>query len=89
MQLLLIGLDLQLDVLRLGRLVEADGRAALVVAAVRALAREEGDDLVRAASALGISTDTARTQLKAVFAKTETHRQSELVLLASRVRTPG
>lgn len=34
---------------------------------------------------LGISRETARNQLKAVFAKTETHRQSELVALLSRL----
>src|SRR5690348_7507764 len=47
LQLLLVVLDLQLDVLRIGRLVEPDGRAALVVALVRPLAGEEGHDLVR------------------------------------------
>ncbi|ESY94644.1 helix-turn-helix transcriptional regulator [Mesorhizobium sp. LNHC209A00] len=34
-----------------------------------------------AADGLGISYETARNQLKAVFAKTETHRQAELVAL--------
>ena len=32
---------------------------------------------------LGIARETARNQLKAVFAKTETHRQGELVALLS------
>jgi DNA-binding CsgD family transcriptional regulator len=38
-----------------------------------------------AARNLGISCGTARAQLKAVLAKTETHRQSELVALLSRL----
>jgi len=37
-----------------------------------------------AAKQLGICRETARGQLKAIFAKTDTHRQSELVLLLSR-----
>ncbi len=39
-----------------------------------------------AARELGISRETARNQLKAVFAKTDTHRQAELVALLSQVR---
>jgi DNA-binding CsgD family transcriptional regulator len=39
----------------------------------------------RAAEELGIAWRTARTQLKAVFAKTNTHRQRELVALLSRL----
>jgi DNA-binding CsgD family transcriptional regulator len=38
-----------------------------------------------AAEILGIARQTARNQLKAVFAKTETHRQSELVALLSQL----
>lgn len=38
-----------------------------------------GDDLEAAARALHVSPHTARTQLKAVFAKTDTHRQPELI----------
>ena len=38
----------------------------------------------QAAREIGISTETARNQLKAVFAKTETHRQAELVALLAR-----
>jgi DNA-binding CsgD family transcriptional regulator len=34
---------------------------------------------------LGVSRETARNQLKSIFAKTETHRQSELVALLSRL----
>src|SRR6476619_7772498 len=40
--------DAQLDVLGLGALVELHGRAALVVAVVRSLAGEVGDELVLA-----------------------------------------
>jgi DNA-binding CsgD family transcriptional regulator len=38
-----------------------------------------------AASRLGISRETARNQLKAVFLKTETHRQGELVALLAQL----
>jgi DNA-binding CsgD family transcriptional regulator len=38
-----------------------------------------------AAAALGVSRETARTQLKAVFAKTNTRRQAELAALVSRL----
>jgi DNA-binding CsgD family transcriptional regulator len=38
-----------------------------------------------AAEELGISTVTARNQLMAIFAKTDTHRQSELVALLCRM----
>jgi DNA-binding CsgD family transcriptional regulator len=44
-----------------------------------------GSTLIEAAKALSISWETARTQLKTVFLKTDTHRQSELVALLSRV----
>jgi DNA-binding CsgD family transcriptional regulator len=40
-----------------------------------------GETLAEAASALMISQQTARTQLKAVFRKTNTRRQAELVKL--------
>ena len=50
-----------------------------------AAALSDGSTLVQAAKALNISWETARTQLKAVFAKTNTHRQSELVALLSRL----
>ena len=43
-----------------------------------------------AADALGIAKETARNQLKAVFAKTGTHRQAELVALLARLsNAPG
>jgi len=51
----------------------------------------EGEKLEDVASLFGIRLGTARNQLKAVFAKTDTHRQSELVarLLASPARLGG
>lgn len=45
-----------------------------------------GDGINAAAIALGVSRETARTQLKAVFAKTNTHRQAELATLVTRLR---
>lgn len=44
-----------------------------------------GASLDIAADALGISYETARCQLKAIFSKTDTHRQGELVSLISRL----
>ncbi|MBQ69287.1 hypothetical protein CL689_04415 [Candidatus Saccharibacteria bacterium] len=44
-----------------------------------------GESIKHAAEELSISPLTARTQLKAIFAKTDTHRQSELVALLSRL----
>ena len=46
-----------------------------------------GESIECAAERLGISSHTARTQLKAVFGKTSTHRQGELVALLSRLRS--
>jgi DNA-binding CsgD family transcriptional regulator len=45
-----------------------------------------GMGLDGAAASLGISRETARTQLKAVFAKTNTRRQAELAALVARLR---
>jgi DNA-binding CsgD family transcriptional regulator len=45
----------------------------------------EGLARVRGAEQLGIARETARVHLKAVFAKTGTHRQAELVALLARV----
>lgn len=44
-----------------------------------------GVDLRTAAEELGIARDTARNQLKAIFAKTGAHRQSELVELLAKL----
>lgn len=51
------------------------------------LARElsSGEELARAADRLGVCYETARARLKAIFAKTGTHRQAELVALFSRL----
>jgi DNA-binding CsgD family transcriptional regulator len=43
-----------------------------------------GETLEAAASALQVSLGTARNQLKAVFAKTQTNRQAELIALLCR-----
>jgi DNA-binding CsgD family transcriptional regulator len=44
-----------------------------------------GEALDSAAAALGIARETARVQLKSVFAKTGTHRQAELVALLAHL----
>ena len=44
-----------------------------------------GVGLDAAATSLGVSRETARSQLKAVFAKTKTHRQAELAALIARL----
>jgi DNA-binding CsgD family transcriptional regulator len=59
------------------RLTPAEAKLASIVA--------RGASMQCAAEELKISPETARTQLKAVFAKTDTHRQSELVALLLRV----
>ncbi|MBV9428244.1 MAG: helix-turn-helix transcriptional regulator [Bradyrhizobiaceae bacterium] len=58
-------------------LSRAEARLASLIAA--------GISPEQAAEELGIACVTARNQLKAVFAKTDTHRQSELVALLSRL----
>jgi len=45
-----------------------------------------GVDLRTAAGELGVARDTARNQLKAIFAKTGAHRQSELVELLAKLQ---
>lgn len=50
-----------------------------------ALALAEGGTLVDAADRLEVSHETARSQLKTVFAKTDTNRQTDLVRLISRL----
>jgi len=58
-------------------LTPAEARLASIIA--------EGLNPERAAEELGISKVTARNQLKAIFGKTGSHRQSELVALLSRL----
>lgn len=55
----------------------AEARLALLIAT--------GLSTERAAEKLGVTRETARAQLKAVFAKTGTHRQGELVALLARL----
>jgi DNA-binding CsgD family transcriptional regulator len=55
------------------KLTPAEVRIAQLVAS--------GESLDDAAEILGIQRETARVQLKAVFSKTDTHRQGELVAL--------
>ena len=50
-----------------------------------AAALANGTSLEEAAEELHISRETARSQLKIVFGKTDTHRQSQLVALLSRL----
>lgn len=50
-----------------------------------ALRLASGDDVNGAAEALGISPGTARNHLKSIFAKTDTHRQSELLRMIERL----
>jgi DNA-binding CsgD family transcriptional regulator len=47
-----------------------------------------GSGIDEAAVSLGISRETARSQLKAAFLKTNTRRQAELVALIGRLRPP-
>lgn len=58
-------------------LTQAEARLAALIAT--------GVSPEGAAERLGIAAETARNHLKAVFAKTDTHRQSELVALLSRL----
>ena len=48
-----------------------------------------GERLETVADQLGIAYQTARNQLKAIFAKTETHRQAELAALLARCSNSG
>ena len=45
----------------------------------------QGTPVDEAANSLNIAYETARNQLKAILAKTGTHRQSELVALLARL----
>lgn len=73
-----VGRRLQLDQRLLRRvflLTPAEARLAALVAA--------GASLEAAAEELAVKRETARNQLKAIFAKTGTHRQGQLVALLS------
>jgi DNA-binding CsgD family transcriptional regulator len=59
------------------RLTPSEAKVACIIA------RGAPPDI--AARELKVSRETARNQLKAVFAKTDTHRQSELVALLLQV----
>jgi DNA-binding CsgD family transcriptional regulator len=59
-------------------LTPAEARLASIIAV--------GRSPEQAAEALGISCLTVRNQLKAIFGKTDTHRQSELVALLSQLK---
>ncbi|SDB20437.1 helix-turn-helix transcriptional regulator [Bauldia litoralis] len=48
-----------------------------------------GTGIDTAAASLGVGRETARTQLKAIFAKTNTRRQAELAALVVRLRRPA
>jgi len=65
--------------LRREALVSLYGLTKAEARLVEALARGGGLELV--AAGLGITRETARTHLRRVFSKTNTHRQSELVRL--------
>lgn len=53
-----------------------------------AVALAGGATIQKAADTLGITAGTARVHLKSIFAKTDTHRQAELVALLARMRAP-
>jgi hypothetical protein len=65
-----------------GALARAGSARALTL---NALGPKPGPPAAIAARELKISRETARNQLKSVFAKTDTHRQSELVALILQV----
>lgn len=61
------------------RLYDFTGREAAIAASLAA-----GAGLAETAAALGISINTARTHLRALFRKTATRRQGELIALLAR-----
>jgi DNA-binding CsgD family transcriptional regulator len=64
-------------------LVRAFGLTAAEVRVASIIARGISPD--HAADELGVARTTVRNQLKSIFGKTDTHRQSELVALLSRL----
>ena len=70
------------QVLSLGfQLTAAEARLASSLAA--------GEGIGTASARLAIGRETARTQLRAIFAKTGTRRQAELTALLSRLHRPS
>jgi DNA-binding CsgD family transcriptional regulator len=65
------------ELARIFKLTPAESRLASSLAS--------GDRLEFSCEQLGISKETARSQLKSIFAKTGTKRQAELVLLLSKI----
>ncbi|MDX8466325.1 hypothetical protein RFM26_11595 [Mesorhizobium sp. VK23B] len=67
------------------------GQAFQLTAAEARLASSlaNGDGIEAARARLAIGRETARSQLKAILAKTGTHRQAELTALLARLRTPS
>jgi len=61
------------DIKRIYGLTPAEHRLAMMIA--------EGHSLAEACAILNVSANTARTHLKRIFSKTDTHRQSSLVKL--------
>lgn len=75
-----LGLKPRLDtalLVRVFRLTQAEAKLASALAG--------GKSIEEAAEELTIARETARNQLKSVFAKTAVHRQSELVALLSQL----
>lgn len=71
---------------RPGSVASLQSAFGLTVAEARLASRlQQGESLTEIADALGLSRETLRRHLKNVFAKTNTNRQAELVLLLSRV----
>ena len=60
------------------RLTPSEARIALCLAG--------GKSLEEVAQEMAIAQETARSHLKAIFRKTDTHRQGELIALVSRLR---
>jgi DNA-binding CsgD family transcriptional regulator len=59
-------------------LTQAEARVALAIT--------RGESLNEIARARGVTVATARTQLKSVFSKTQTHRQAELAAFVGRIK---
>lgn len=64
---------------RLYGLTPAEGRLAHLIL--------DGSGLAEAAQRIGVSRNTARTQMKQIYAKTDTHSQADLIRLHARTCT--